>query len=55
MTGWDGPIADADTYHKCRNFDAILDWVTKNRVRVPQDHMVRTGNEVDLPEWHPPD
>ncbi|KAF8907013.1 hypothetical protein CPB84DRAFT_1959751 [Gymnopilus junonius] len=50
ISGWDVPFPDFNTYHKCRNFDAILDWATKHRVRIPQDHMGRIGNEINLPE-----
>ena len=53
--GWEVPFPDFDTYHKCRNFDEILDWMTQNRVHIPQEHMVRISGETDLPEWHPPD
>ena len=55
VTGRKVPLPDFDTYHKCRNFETILDWTTRNRVHIPQEHMRRIGDEVDLPEWHPPD
>ena len=55
VSGWEVPFPDFNTYHKCRNFDAILDWVTTHRVHVPKEHMQREGHEFDLlepPQWH---
>jgi len=50
ISGWEVPFPDFNTYHKCRNFDAILDWTTSHRVRVPKDHMQREGHEFNLLE-----
>ncbi|PPQ65051.1 hypothetical protein CVT26_015747 [Gymnopilus dilepis] len=49
ISGWEVPFPDFNTYHRCRNFDAILDWAMEHRVRIPQDHMLRTGKEISLP------
>ncbi|KAF8812984.1 hypothetical protein BYT27DRAFT_7181937 [Phlegmacium glaucopus] len=50
VSGWEVPFPDFNTYHKCRNFDDILDWITSHRVRVPRDHMGREGHEFNLLE-----
>ena len=54
VSGWEVPFPDFNTYHKCRNFDTILDWTTSHRVRIPKDHMQREGHEFNLlepPQW----
>jgi len=50
VSGWEVPFPDFNTYHKCRNFDAILDWTTNHRIRIPQDHVGRLGDEISLLE-----
>lgn len=39
VSGWEVPFSDFNTYHKCRNLDTVLDWVTNHRVHVSKDHM----------------
>ena len=45
----DHPWPDFSTTHKCRNFDAILDWVDKNQVVVPKGFkMVKPSDAFEL-------
>jgi len=50
VSGWEVPFPDFNTWHKCRNFDDILDWTTAHRVHIPTGHMKRIGDEIDLPK-----
>lgn len=50
IQGWDLPFPDFNTWHKCRNFDEVLDWSEKNRVHVPKERLTRMGYEIDLSE-----
>ncbi|KAF9554912.1 hypothetical protein CPC08DRAFT_712486 [Agrocybe pediades] len=50
IAGYELPFPDFNTYHKCRNFDNILEWASEHRVHLPPSHIRRLGNEVDLLE-----
>ncbi|KAJ3509494.1 hypothetical protein NLJ89_g5193 [Agrocybe chaxingu] len=50
ISGWDKPFPDFNTYHKCRNFNSILDWAERHRVHVPPTHIQRLGDKIDLPD-----
>jgi hypothetical protein len=52
VQGWDLAYPNFNTAHQCRNFDKIMSWNDAHSVRIPVDHVVRFGDEVDLP--HPP-
>jgi hypothetical protein len=45
----DHPWPDFNTVHKCRNFDAVLEWVIENQVDLPDGvNMTRTEDTIDL-------
>ena len=44
------PWPDFSTTHRCRDFDAVLDWVDKHQVNVPEGFvLVRPPDAVELP------
>jgi len=50
IKGYKVPFPDFNTYHKCRNFNNILEWASQHRVHLPPSHIQRLGDEVDLLE-----
>jgi len=52
IEGRTNPLADFNSFHECRNFEKILDWIDEHRVFIPSSSWVRLEDNVDLP--YPP-
>lgn len=48
--GFSNPYPDFNTLHKCRNFEKILAWIQEHGVDIPQSHITRLKDTIDLPE-----
>ncbi|KZT04757.1 uncharacterized protein LAESUDRAFT_727628 [Laetiporus sulphureus 93-53] len=47
---FDKPFPNFNIVHQCRNFEKILEWTEENTLQIDHSHVVRIGDEVDLPE-----
>ena len=45
----DYPIANFDIQHKCRDFDALQDWVRKRRAKTSNGRVYKPDDAVVLP------
>ncbi len=54
LDGYNRPFPDFSTPHKCRNYNAILDWATERQAPVPEGHVwtVQPGEKIfPRPAW----
>jgi len=48
VEGFSEPYPDFSTWHKCRNFDKVLDWNYAHGVHIPKSHVSRFPDTIDL-------
>ena len=57
VDGYQRPLPDFSTPHKCRNWESVLEWASKRQVRVPTGYQWKHQDWEEVfprPEWMPP-